>query len=196
MDRRSVWVALLATCLLLAPSRAGAETTAAVRAEAHYKAGSAFLAIREYDKAIVDFLEAYRLLPLPDLLFNIGQTYRMKGTPADRQSAAQYYRRYLKARPEGAGAAEAREHLAAIERDPPVPIVAAPPAPAEPPARVQLVAPPPPRVPLHRRPALWGGVAAALVVVVVGVTVGVVVSGAPRYPNPTGGVIAFSLGVF
>src|SRR5688572_28151474 len=59
------------------------------RARAHFKAGSALLAVGDYDKAIASYLEAYELLPLPDFLFNLGQAYRLKNTSASRQQAVE-----------------------------------------------------------------------------------------------------------
>lgn len=71
---------------------------------AYYEAGAWADAIREYERA-------YALAPLPELLFNIAQAYRMQG---DKPRAIAAYERYLSVVTEGAIAEEARAHIAAL----------------------------------------------------------------------------------
>jgi len=66
----------------------------------------------ELDRAVEEYQTAYKLLPLPEMLFNIAQAHRLKGA-ADL--AAQYYRRFLAAKPTGSVADEAREHLRELD---------------------------------------------------------------------------------
>ena len=134
----SVAVSCFAVCASAGkPGRAPRE-----QAKIHFKAGSALLHLGEYDRAIAEYLAAYHLLPLPDFLFNIGQAYRLKGPPGDRQQAAKYYRQYLKEQPDGAGSAEARQHLAIIEKEPGLIISDSPPPPRE--AEPEATSTPPP----------------------------------------------------
>jgi hypothetical protein len=221
--QRSARVVVLALLSLVALAGADSGAPTKENARIHFKAGSAFLEIGEYEKAIAEYLEAYRLLPAPDFLFNIGQAYRLKGTPGDRQQAARYYRQYIKQKPDGVGVAEAKQHLAIIEKEPgliiqetPPPALwteptVAPPPPKPTPATATIVAPPPTVVdppkalvtatapgptPLVRRPAFVGGVVAGAVLVagvVAGVTVGAVVGAMPLDPMPTGGFVNYPL---
>jgi tetratricopeptide (TPR) repeat protein len=115
------------------------------KARAHFRAGTAFYEVGGYDRAIVEYEEAYRLLPLPELLFNLGQAARLKG---DVKLAAAYYRRFLEAKPTGELTDEARARLRelSVETEPP-------PAPAPlPPAAPRAVQRPPPLAPAAVQP--------------------------------------------
>jgi hypothetical protein len=79
-----------------APLRAQ-PATAAKPAEntprAHYQRGLNFYNVAEYDQAIAEFKKAYELSNAPELLFNIGQAYRLKG---DCKQAVRVYRSFLR----------------------------------------------------------------------------------------------------
>ncbi|MFH0899056.1 MAG: tetratricopeptide repeat protein [Pseudomonadota bacterium] len=81
------------------------------KARAHYKQGKAFHDEGAYDLAIEEYVLAYQLARLPELLFNIAQAYRLKG---DTRKAVEYYRRYLEQEPEGRGSDQARIYIAKI----------------------------------------------------------------------------------
>jgi len=97
----------------------------------------------EYDAAVADFKEAYRLFPTPGLLYNLGQAYRLKG---DCANAATMYRNYLRLDTSTPHRAVVEKHLAEMEecakhQPPPAepapeaappPVVAPKPAPASP----------------------------------------------------------------
>jgi tetratricopeptide (TPR) repeat protein len=115
----SALVRTLIAALLLV-SAAGAthadEVSPAIRAKAKarikkargaYEAGNLDLAVSEYQAA-------YKLLPVSDILFNIGQILRVKEA---RPAAIQSYRKYLEADPQGSHADEARANIAAITRE-------------------------------------------------------------------------------
>jgi tetratricopeptide (TPR) repeat protein len=80
-------------------------------AKEHFKRGKRLHDSGKYDEAIVEYEAAYQLAPIPDLLFNLGQVYRLKGENA---KAVDAYERYLQAAPEGPGASDAREFLAEL----------------------------------------------------------------------------------
>jgi tetratricopeptide (TPR) repeat protein len=84
------------------------------QAKAHFKQGRAYQDAGAFDDAIKEYQTAYQLVPLPELLFNIGQAYRLKG---DKQSALAAYRRFLEAAPEANGSDEARVHVARITKE-------------------------------------------------------------------------------
>ena len=67
---------------------------------------------KSYDVAIALYMEAYRLVPHPILLFNIGQTHRLAGSP---EQAELFYRRYLERDPDGPYALIARDFIASLE---------------------------------------------------------------------------------
>jgi hypothetical protein len=65
----------------------------------------------QYERAIEDFRAAYALLPIPELLFNVAQAYRLKGSCAE---AVRYYRQYMQVAPEGRKSADATAQLARL----------------------------------------------------------------------------------
>lgn len=72
-------------------------------AEQRFKAGLDAYNIGDFDTAITEWKEAYRLAQLPDLLVNIAQAYRGKG---DHTNAVFFLNSYLRARPDAPNAAE------------------------------------------------------------------------------------------
>ena len=58
----------------------------AARAKVHYDLG-------EYDKAAEEYIQVYRIKPLPALLYNIAQSYRQAG---QYEKAKQFYKSYLR----------------------------------------------------------------------------------------------------
>ena len=58
----------------------------AARAKVHYDLG-------EYDKAADEYIQVYRIKPLPALLYNIAQSYRQAG---QYEKAKQFYKSYLR----------------------------------------------------------------------------------------------------
>jgi tetratricopeptide (TPR) repeat protein len=109
-----------ALCLLLllawlAPPHAEAQShKERKQAEQHFKQGRVHFEAGRFDDAIHEYLAAHELVPEPVLLFNVALAYRAKG---DHDWAATYFERYLALDPDGPGAAEARETLAAIQRE-------------------------------------------------------------------------------
>ena len=68
------------------------EADAGKEARAHYKKGSKAYAAGDYQEAVNEFTEAYRVKPAPALLFNIAQTHRVMGHLSE---AIKYYSEYL-----------------------------------------------------------------------------------------------------
>lgn len=81
------------------------------QAKAHYLKARAHHQRHEYQRAAAEYLQAFALFPDPELLFNVGQVYRLAG---DQALAAAYYRRYLELDPAGRAAPEARRHLESL----------------------------------------------------------------------------------
>jgi tetratricopeptide (TPR) repeat protein len=74
----------------------------------------------QYEQALADFEASYALNPIPEMLFNIGQTYRLRG---DCSRALQSYRRYLEISPTGRLRDKAAARIAELQNcgapDPP-----------------------------------------------------------------------------
>lgn len=83
-------------------------------AKAHFEQGRAFQDARAYDRAVIEYQAAYAIAPQPELLFNIGQCYRLGGQP---RSAVLYYQRYLQLVADGGASEEARAHVVALRRE-------------------------------------------------------------------------------
>lgn len=89
-------------------------TSKEAEARRHFKQGREFLDADAYSEAIGEFETALSLMPLPELLFNIAQAYRLKG---DAKHALQMYTRFVEVIPEGQIADEARAHIAVLTKD-------------------------------------------------------------------------------
>jgi iron complex outermembrane receptor protein len=108
---------LLTLLLLLigaGTSRADEATSESARAQAkaHFTVGAAHYAAARYNEAIVEYQAAYDLLPLPDMLFNLAQCYKMKG---NAMRAIEYYSRFLATAPSGRASEEAKRSVAALQ---------------------------------------------------------------------------------
>jgi tetratricopeptide (TPR) repeat protein len=109
-------------CSMLIPRTASAQpvkvhpkAVEAKEAEArqHFKQGRDFLDAGAYAEAIGEFETSLALMPLPELLFNIGQAYRLKG---DAKRALEMYKRFIEVIPDGQVADEARANIAALTK--------------------------------------------------------------------------------
>jgi hypothetical protein len=94
----------------VAPPVAPDDAEAIARAEATS-------AKREFDRgnhaaAVAHYREAYRLVPTPGLLYNLGQAYRLAGQCSE---AADAYRRYLEQVPDSPYRMTAKENMSAAE---------------------------------------------------------------------------------
>lgn len=89
-ERAFALVALLSTLAL------GAEPTAEEQARAVAAAGKVAFDAGDFTTATARYQEAWRLKPVPGLLFNIGQSYRRGGNSTEALVA---FRRYLETSP-------------------------------------------------------------------------------------------------
>ncbi|MFH1129748.1 MAG: tetratricopeptide repeat protein [Pseudomonadota bacterium] len=86
LRQMSVTVVLLTACLLVSPPTANAQSQVAqpqqspsdnkTEAKTHFEQGKVAFSRGQYEDALNEYTVAYRLLPLPGFLFNIGQCYR------------------------------------------------------------------------------------------------------------------------
>ena len=92
---RFIFLGMVGAALVAAPLQVQADSKA--EAKAHYiKAKKAFEK-GDHETALAEYQSAYRLMPLPGFLFNIGQCYRNLKRP---HQAVDAFRRYLKAKPD------------------------------------------------------------------------------------------------
>jgi tetratricopeptide (TPR) repeat protein len=101
---------VIGAALAVAGSAAGDEVSA--QARALYERGMAHFQLAEYDDAIQKWQEGFRLKPVPEFLYNIGQAYRLSNRP---EKAVQAYKAYLRMAPEAPNRAEVDRHVAALQ---------------------------------------------------------------------------------
>ncbi len=149
----------VATCLAVAAVVAGpvmgdrralaAPTTEGQRLRAarqHYEQAVSHYNLDEFEAALAEFREAYRVKPDSSFLFNIAQCYRKLGL---RDAAIDFYRKYVRASPDANNRAEAERWIAELKgrgNDPPASaaatVAATPAAPSAAPIDVPASAPP------------------------------------------------------
>ncbi|NVB78668.1 MAG: hypothetical protein HOV81_09765 [Kofleriaceae bacterium] len=103
--------------------------------------GNKHFELAEYDAAIADFKEAFRISDEPGYLYNIAQAYRLK---KDCREAATFYKTYLRRVPAAPNAAKIRQRISEMEKcaetQPAAPVVTAP---TPTPTPTTTIAPPP-----------------------------------------------------
>jgi tetratricopeptide (TPR) repeat protein len=110
--RRVGFLIAALSVVLLHTAHAAPSESAKQKARSHFRQGKAYQDAGAYDDAVREYEAAYKLAPLPQLLFNIGQAQRLKG---DKQKALEAYQRFLAAAPDDPFADEARTHVATIK---------------------------------------------------------------------------------
>lgn len=102
-------LALSLAFVLASSSRAGAQGADATALEA---SGNKHFQLAEYDAAITDFKEAFRIADAPGYLYNIAQAYRLKG---DCRNASTFYKNFLRRMPDAANAVKVRERITEMD---------------------------------------------------------------------------------
>jgi tetratricopeptide (TPR) repeat protein len=108
-------VALVATAATHAhaqPAPAPTPEPAPSDADQAYQRGRAHYDLHEWDQAIAEFKEAYRLRPDAPSLFNIAQSYRLEG---DCAQAASFYKTYRRNFPNEKNVARVDQFIAEME---------------------------------------------------------------------------------
>jgi tetratricopeptide (TPR) repeat protein len=95
-----------------APPTAHAEKSARQQAKEHTQLGSKYQKLGEFEKAIAEYKAAYELVPHPQLLYNLGQAYRLKG---DREQALEAYETFVSIETTGAAAEKARGFIVLLK---------------------------------------------------------------------------------
>lgn len=115
----SVLLVACASATAHADDTASADDVAA--AKEHYARAIDHQASERYPEAVVEYLAAYELYASPELLYNVGEVYRLAG---DDEAAVDYFGRYLELDPEGRGAARARRVVDQLSPPDPEPVTA------------------------------------------------------------------------
>ena len=160
-----IWAlaSLLATWLSGGAARAAPTDAAAAEARRHHAIATRAYDLAEFEAALTEFKEAYRIDGDPAFLFNIAQCHRRLGHPAD---AVTFYRTYLRRAPDSPHRPEVEKFIADLEVVPPAPPPAAAPSapqtavappPSEPAALVAVPAQPAPATdrPVYTRAWFW-----------------------------------------
>jgi hypothetical protein len=102
-------VRLALVLLLVARTAAANPSNADVdRARVYFERGKALYEAHDYKRAVEEYLEAYKIASFPELIFNIGQAYRLSNNDAE---ALKSYDLFLQQQPTGPLADEARAHV-------------------------------------------------------------------------------------
>jgi hypothetical protein len=103
---------VLSLLVVLAASSTARAQNERDQSRAHFVEGTRFYKAGDYDHAIAEYEAAYKILPIPEILFNLGQAYRLKG---NKQKAIDLYNRYLLISPSGRVAEEAKSDVAQLQ---------------------------------------------------------------------------------
>lgn len=112
-DRQSILVGVAIAAALAGTAHGQRAPSKRAEAVKHFEQGEAYFLAAAYDRAAAEYQAAYRLVPKPGLLFNIGLCREKLG---DAALAIEVYRRYLLADPRGNKSEEARARIAALEK--------------------------------------------------------------------------------
>jgi len=162
---------VLAVLVVLGGNLSHADEDPTTRARLLFDSGRRHFELTEYDAALVDFKEGYRLKDDPVFLYNIALCHRLLGRKAE---ALQFFKNYLNRRPDAPNRDDLERKIAALDGEIAseskarlVAGVEKPPPPST--DSLVVTAPPPAKKPLYKRWWLWTTIGG---VVVAGVAVG------------------------
>jgi tetratricopeptide (TPR) repeat protein len=104
---------LLAMAFFAPPARAQSESEKKQEAKEHYEKATRFYDLAKYGDAIREYEEAYLLVADPNLLYNMGQAYRLWDKP---EEAIRCYKNYLRNRADASNRADVERKIAELER--------------------------------------------------------------------------------
>ncbi|HEX3762143.1 MAG TPA: tetratricopeptide repeat protein [Kofleriaceae bacterium] len=113
MARLVALALILATGVLVLSARPACADELTDQAKRDVAAGLAAQKAGHYDEAIALYKKAFDAIPHPEIVFDLGQAYRLKG---DAETALGYYRRYLAVEPNGRVARDARHWVAELRK--------------------------------------------------------------------------------
>jgi tetratricopeptide (TPR) repeat protein len=97
----------------VAPARAQPEAQNKQEAKEHYEKATRFYDLAKYGEAIKEYEAAYLLVADPNLLYNMGQAYRLWDKP---EEAIRCYKNYLRNRADASNRADVEKKIAELER--------------------------------------------------------------------------------
>jgi hypothetical protein len=144
---------VLVAVLVAASGAAFAQTPEEESAKTHFKVGTDYYVSARYEEALKEFMEAYRLRPLPKLQFNIGECLERLGRLKEAVAALQVY---LKETPNAEDRRDVERRIATFEeRIKKEEETKPPPTVTPPPEKPKVeVAPPPPQVIVIEKPVV------------------------------------------
>ena len=104
----------VAAALTSLPAPARADDEATEQAREHYLKGTKYFDLGQWDDAIAEYREAYKLRSDPAFLFNLAQAYRRKG---DLQPALDLYKNYLIANPKSPKRSDIEKRIRTLEKE-------------------------------------------------------------------------------
>jgi hypothetical protein len=82
-------------------------------ARQHYDRGMGHFQLEEWDPAIEEWKEGFRIKPVPEFLYNIAQAYRLSKR---NELAVSFYQKYLRVEPKAANKGEVERHIAQLNK--------------------------------------------------------------------------------
>ena len=107
------FLAVILSLALTATAFAGEAEDRAEKARLHFESGMAHFNLEEWDLAIREWEDGYRLKPVTEFLYNIAQAYR-KSNRAEK--ALTFYQRYLRLEPNAPNRGEVEKHIASLTK--------------------------------------------------------------------------------
>ncbi|MFH1435854.1 MAG: tetratricopeptide repeat protein [Pseudomonadota bacterium] len=81
-------------------------------AKTHFKAAGSYYNQGKYEKALEEFKEAYRLMPLPEVIYNMAQCYERLG---DLETSIEEYRKYMEEKPDAKDLQAIRDKIESLK---------------------------------------------------------------------------------
>jgi iron complex outermembrane receptor protein len=85
----------------------------AAQARTHYEQGMAHFQLEEWDLAINEWQDGFRIKPVPQFLYNIAQAYRLSKRP---EKALSFYKKYLNMEPKAENRVEVERHIKTLQK--------------------------------------------------------------------------------
>lgn len=111
LDNLIIAMIFPAMALLFHPNPLWAQSESDL-AETHFKGASAYYNQGKYEKALEEFVEAYRLMPLAEITFNIAQCYEKLGK---LKKAIETYNKYIEEKPDAKDLQAVKDKVANLE---------------------------------------------------------------------------------
>jgi tetratricopeptide (TPR) repeat protein len=104
---------LLIILVFIFPLAADGQQDPVVEAKQLYERGMAHFQLEEFDAAIEKWQAGFRMRPVPEFLYNIGQAYRLSRRP---EKAIAAYKGYLRMSPRAANRNEVERQVSLLTR--------------------------------------------------------------------------------